>query len=473
MHVTNTKQTIVGKISRNNLAEALKPSTRRAESSAFRSRLFLKTFLQARRIMTSAKRTLTVMVIGAMVLAAGSLQTFAAQQQPDAGQTAQSAQQTPAELQQLVAPFALYPDALVAQILAASTYPTQIVEAERWLQAHPKLQGQELARQVDQESWDPSVKALTQFPSVLAKMNESLSWTSAVGDAYFNQQQDVLDAVQVMRQRAEDAGTLQSTSQQTVATQGSTIVIEPADPSVCYLPIYDPWTVYGAPLAVYPGYVFDPWVGPEFYFGPGIGLGFFGGYGWGWPAWGFDWRRREVFFNHNPYVSRSPSFFHRSPGDRDRFRPGQNGSPFRGSHDGGGPDHNRGIGGSDHNRGGGSDNHGHGFADRGSDRGGIGGAPNPGFDRGHTGTFSAPDFGLNHRDARGFGDGRANTGTRSGAFSGFGQGGMERGSASRGQSSFGGGFGGGRSSGGGGFGGGRGSGGGGMRGGGGGGGHHR
>jgi hypothetical protein len=457
MHVTNTKQTIVGQFFRNNLAEAFKPSERRDESSAFRSRLFLKTFLQARRIMTSAKRTLTVMVIGAIVLVAGSVPTLAAQQQPDAGQATQPAQQTPAELQQLVAPFALYPDALVAQILAASTYPTQIVEADRWLQKHPKLQGEELAREVDKESWDPSVKALTQFPSVLAKMNESLSWTSAVGDAYFNQQQDVLDAVQVMRKRAEDAGTLQSTSQQTVATQGSTIVIEPADPSVCYLPMYDPWTVYGAPLAVYPGYIFGPWVGPEFYFGPGIGLGFFGGYGWGWPAWGFDWRRREVLFHRDIYVSRSPSFFHRSPGDRDRFRPGQNGSPFRGSHDGGGSDHNRGIGG--------SDNHGHGFADRGSDRGRIGGAPNPGFDRGHTGTFSAPDFGLNHRDARGFGDGRSNSGTRSGAFSGFGQGGMERGSASRGQSSFGGGHVGG-------FGGGHFGGGGGMRGGGGGG-HHR
>jgi hypothetical protein len=183
-------------------------------------------------------------------------------QQTDAGQTVQSAQQTPAELQQLVAPFALYPDALVAQILAASTYPTQVVEAERWLQKHSKLKGDELAKDVDKESWDPSVKALTQFPSVLARMDQNLSWTSAVGDAYFNQQQDVLDAVQVMRKRAEDAGTLQSTSQQTVATQGSTIVIEPADPSVCYLPIYDPWTVYGAPLAVYPGYIFDPWVGP-------------------------------------------------------------------------------------------------------------------------------------------------------------------------------------------------------------------
>jgi len=453
MHVTNSKQTIVGQILRNNLAEAFKPSGRRDELSAFRARLFLKRFLRARGAVTLAKRMLTVMVIGAMTLAAGSVPTLAVQQ-TDPGQAAQPAQQTPAELQQLVAPFALYPDALVAQILAASTYPTQIVEAERWLQKHSKLQGEELAKEADKQSWDPSVKALTQFPSVLAKMNESLSWTSAVGDAYFNQEQDVLNAVQVMRKRAEDAGTLQSTSQQTVAAQGSTIVIEPADPSVCYLPIYDPWTVYGAPLAVYPGYIFDPWVGPAFYFGPGIGLGFFGGYGWGWPAWGFNWGRREVIFNHNIYVSRSPSFFHRG-GGRGEFGRGP-GAPFPGGNRNGGFDNNRGDD----------------FPNRDSGRGNDHQDRN--FDRGRDGNPSIPDNNQNHRANRGF-EGPA-PGTRSGAFSGIGPGGIERGSASRGQSSFGrggfGGFGGGAMRGAGGGGGMRGGGGGGgMRGGGGGGRH--
>jgi uncharacterized membrane protein YgcG len=449
MHETNTKQLAERQISRSDLTEAATPSSRKHEFRAFRSRRFLKRFLRARRIMMSATRILTGMVIGAMILAAGSVQTLAAQQ-ANAGQSAQSAKQTPAELQQLVAPFALYPDALVAQILAASTYPTEIVEAERWLQKNSKLNGEELATEADKQSWDPSVKALTQFPSVLAKMNDSLSWTSAVGDAYYNQQQDVLDAVQVMRKRAEDAGTLQSTTQQTVATQGSTIVIEPADPTVCYLPMYDPWTVYGAPLAVYPGYMFDPWVGPPFYFGPGIGLGFFGGYGWGWPAWGFNWGRREVIFNHNTYVSRSPSFFHRSPGGRDNFRPGQSPS-LRGDHNFGGPDQN----------------HGHGFTNRDSGRGPADRSNNASVDRGRSGLPSSPGAAPpNHRDARGFGDGRSSIGTRSGAFSGFGQGGIQRGSASRGQSSLGGGGGGGRGFGGGGM-----QGGGGMRGGGGGGRH--
>ena len=427
MHKTNTKQQVVRQLTRSDLADTFKSSATRYEFSALLALLFLQGFLRVRKALTLAKRTMTVMIIGTMVLAAGSVPTLAVQQ-TDGDQAVQPAQQTPAELQQLVAPFALYPDALVAQILAASTYPTQIVEAERWLQKHSKLQGEELAKETDKESWDPSVKALTQFPSVLAKMNESLSWTSAVGDAYFNQQQDVLDAVQVMRKRAEDAGILQSTPQQTVATQDSTIIIEPANPDTCYLPIYDPWTVYGTPLAVYPGYTFDPWVGPAFYFGPGIGLGFFGGFGWGWPAWGFNWGRREVIFNHNIYVSRSPSFFHRSPGERGNFRPGQNGFPSRG---------NQGAGGADHN-------HGNGFADGNAGRGRTDGGRSPNSDRGHGGAFSTPGTESNRRDARGFAGGRSSMGTRSGAFSGIGQGGIERGSASRGQSSFGrGGFGGG------------------------------
>ena len=106
-------------------------------------------------------------------------------------------------MQQLVAPIALYPDSLVAQILAASTFPEQVVEADRCVQDHPGLKGEALARAVDQQPWDPSVKALTAFPSVLGNMDKNLSWTSSLGDAYYNQQEDVMDAVQVMRQRAE------------------------------------------------------------------------------------------------------------------------------------------------------------------------------------------------------------------------------------------------------------------------------
>jgi Protein of unknown function (DUF3300) len=130
--------------------------------------------------------------------------------------------QTPEELQRLVAPIALYPDSLVAQILAAATFPEQVVEANRWVQEHPDLKGDALAQAVDQMQWDPSVKALTAFPSVLGNMDKNLSWTSSLGDASYNQQQDVMDAVQVMRQKAEAAGNLKNTPQQTVTTQGST-----------------------------------------------------------------------------------------------------------------------------------------------------------------------------------------------------------------------------------------------------------
>src|SRR6202166_3336313 len=153
-------------------------------------------------------------------------------------------QQTPEELEQLVAPIALYPDSLVAQILAASTFPEQVVDADRWVQSHPDLKNEALAQAVDQMQWDPSVKALVAFPSVLGNMDKNLSWTSSLGDAYYNQEQGVMDAVQVMRRRAQQAGNLKSTPQQTVTAQDSTVEIQPAQPDVVYVPAYDPWLVY-------------------------------------------------------------------------------------------------------------------------------------------------------------------------------------------------------------------------------------
>ena len=264
-----------------------------------------------RIIMVWPRRVLTLALTGILALALTPL-PVAGQQVPQ--QNTPAALETPEQLQQLVAPIALYPDALVAQILAAATYPTQVVQANRWLQQQPQLQDEQFAGAVDQQSWDPSVKALTAFPSVLANLDTNLSWTEALGDAYFNQQQDVLDAVQTMRRRAQEAGNLQSGAQERVINQGPTIVIEPAYSDVCYVPYYDPWIVYGAPLAVYPGYFYDGWFGPPFVsFGPAISLSFLGGFGWGWPSWGFNWRNRVVVFNHNPYVSRSRYFFRRGP----------------------------------------------------------------------------------------------------------------------------------------------------------------
>ena len=294
----------------------------------------------------------------------------------------QTVLQSPQELQQLVAPIALYPDALVAQVLAASTYPTEIVEAERWMQGHSNLKGEELAGEVDKQPWDPSVKALTQFPSVLENMDKNLSWTSSLGDAYANQPQAVTDAVQAMRQQARKAGQLNSNEQEKVTTQGNTIVIQPANADVVYVPAYDPWLVYGDPIVAYPGWVPVPGIfygGTSVYFGGGFGIGFFGGFGWGWHHWDYDWHRRAAIYNHNTYISHSRTII-----NRNNFN---------------------------HNRG----NFNHGNAFHGSGPGGG----NPGF-------HGAP---ASH----------AQPGTRSGAFSGFDHGGNVRGFSSRGQSSFGGG----------------------------------
>ena len=241
--------------------------------------------------------------------------------QPAPAIAVQAAEPTPAQLQQLVAPVALYPDELVAQVLAAATYPEEIVEADRWLQEHHGLQGDALAQQVDTQPWDPSVKALTQFPSVLANMDRNLSWTSALGDAYVNHEQQVMDAVQAMRRRATDAGNLQTTSQQNVVDEGSQIQIVPANPEVVYVPAYDPWIVYGPPVVAWPGWY--PYPGlfiaePGLIFGVGFGIGFFTGFGWGWGHWGCDWHHRTVVYNHNTYVSRSRTFINRQTFARER-----------------------------------------------------------------------------------------------------------------------------------------------------------
>lgn len=261
--------------------------------------------------MTLLRRFLAVASCLSVVLAS----TSAFADQSDESTPVQEAKQTAEQLQQLVAPIALYPDELVAQVLAAATYPTQVVEADRWLQEHPDLKDKKLAEEVNKQHWDSSIKALTQFPSVLANMDKNLSWTSSLGDAYVNQQQDVMKAVQAMRKDAQDTGNLKTTSQQVVTSQGQTIVIEPAATDVVYVPTFDPWLVYGVPIAVWPGWYPYPglfWSGPGITFGVGFGIGFFGGYGWGWHHWGCDWHGRTVVFNHTTFVSHSRTFINRA-----------------------------------------------------------------------------------------------------------------------------------------------------------------
>ena len=281
------------------------------------------------------------------------------------------------QLERLVAPIALYPDALVAQILAASTFPTQITDAEDWLQMHPGLSSADLGKQVDQQEWDPSVKALVQYPSVLTNLSKNLGWTSELGDAYYNQHDDVMKAVQEMRKKAKKAGNLKPTPQLNVEEDEGRIDVTPVDPAVIYVPSYDPWIVYGYPISPWPYWVEVPgiwWDGPGIYFGIGFPISPFFGFGWGWHAWGVDWHRWGVFYNRAPYYARGPAFFDRGAyyGGRPGF-----GRPYRGW-----------------------------MGDRGSYRG-----------------YAPP---------------RRGSGVRSGAFSGIDHGGLSRGFSARGQGSFGG-----------------------------------
>ena len=318
---------------------------------------------------------------------------------PNAPDQAAPARLTPQQLQDLVAPIALYPDALVAQILAGSAYPTQIVEANRFLQQNPNLTGKALGTAVDMQDWDPSVKALTQFPSVLADMDKNLSWTSTLGDANYNQQADVMAAVQIMRKQAENAGNLKTTQQQTVTNQGPNVVIQPANRNVVYVPDYDPELIYGYPLGLWPG--FYPWWGvggPDLSFGVGFGISPFFGFGWGWGGWGLNWGRGGLFYGGHPYAFQSHAFY-----DRNAY--------FHGNY--------RGF------------------------------APYARGDRAARG-FNAPAArGNAPAAARGNAPvARGNAGARSGAFGGISGGGEARGYSSRGQGSFGGGA---RAGGGGGF----------------------
>jgi hypothetical protein len=171
------------------------------------------------------KQSFALVVSGSLVLATAQAGRAEEVEQPMGQPTAMAVQQSSEALDQIVAPIALYPDNLIAQLLAASTDPSEVVEADRWVQDNSGLDGSALAQAVDRQSWDPSVKALTQFPVVLQNMDQNLSWTSALGSAYENEPQNVLNAVQVMRQRAQQAGDLMSTPQETVTSEGDTITI--------------------------------------------------------------------------------------------------------------------------------------------------------------------------------------------------------------------------------------------------------
>jgi hypothetical protein len=218
------------------------------------------------------------------------------------------------QLEQLVAPIALYPDTLVAQVLAAATYPDQVVDADHWRQAQGNAGPDQIAGGANAQSWDPSLKALTAFPQVLAEMDQNIRWTIALGNAYYNQPQDVLDVIQVMRQRAQAAGNLQSTPQESMSYDQGYIQLAPVNPQVVYLPTYDPWTVYGDPVQPYRGFslagafgsFFNSGIGSSaIQYGLSFAMGAFSRTPFGWLGWGLDWLGHSLLFHNSDYYSHS------------------------------------------------------------------------------------------------------------------------------------------------------------------------
>jgi hypothetical protein len=209
------------------------------------------------------------------------------------------------ELDQMLAPIALYPDPLLVQVLMASTYPLEVVQAARWVNQNPNLKDDRMAAALEEKNWDPSVKSLVNFPPVLAMMNENLEWTQNLGDAFLGQKDQVMATVQDLRAKAQAQGTLKTTPQQMVVVEEESIVIEPTDPHVVYVPVYNPTVVYGPWwYPAYPPYYYHPpgyaVVSTGFIsFGVAVGLGAAWGYAWGRP----NWAGRHVYVNPSQNIT--------------------------------------------------------------------------------------------------------------------------------------------------------------------------
>jgi hypothetical protein len=268
-----------------------------------------------RRVGLFGDEALRAVAISCVLLLALPDSTVLAQNQQQ-GTDQAPAKTLPAEqLDSLLAPIALYPDPLLSQILVASTYPLEIVQADRWVQQNPSLKDKALSEAAAKQSWDASVQALVLYPDVLKRMDENISWTTDLGNAFLAQQTDVMDSVQRLRQKAKQAGALQTTPQQTVTTTTEAdkqyIVIQPASPQVIYVPQYNPVVVYGPPPVIYPYPVMvyppPPPAGAivaasMISFGVGLAIGSMmsGWHGWGGYGWGCGWgRSTTVVVNRN------------------------------------------------------------------------------------------------------------------------------------------------------------------------------
>ena len=264
-------------------------------------------------ISQDAKKILSVALSFVLVTTSSQIlygyQTANSPPPADSGNPTDPAPQSAAELQSLVAPIALYPDPLVAQILTASTFPDQVAIANYWMQQNKSLTGSALMQAVNTQSWDASIKALTEFPSVLTNLANNLTWTSSLGEAYHDQQAEVMTAIQTLRAQAKSAGNLKSSSQITVEQQSpQTIVIQPANPQIVYVPEYNPTVVYGTPYTT-PGYsAGDVAAAGIIGFGAGIAVGALmsgGCCGWGYSSWNCGWHGNAVVYHGGAYYGNS------------------------------------------------------------------------------------------------------------------------------------------------------------------------
>jgi len=263
-------------------------------------------------------------ILCAAILAPGDTLAYTPQQSTppvsSQSQGAQTAKIPPEQLDSLVAPIALYPDPLLAQVLAASTYPLEIILLQRWLEKNSNLKDKELADAVAKESWDPSVQALAGLPEVVKRLGDDIRWTADLGNAFLAQQADVMDAVQRMRKKAHDKGTLKTTEQQKVETRvvetKNVIVIEQANPQVVYVPSYNPVVVYGPAYYPYPPIYYPAWgyaATAAVAFGAGMMMGAFWSGGWGW---GCGWGGNDIYINRNNNFNRNTNINRGNFGNR-------------------------------------------------------------------------------------------------------------------------------------------------------------
>src|ERR1700747_2488365 len=255
-------------------------------------------------------RSLLVILCTATLAPGDTLAYVSSHWQESTSAQNQTSKIPPEQLDSLVAPIALYPDPLLDQTLAASTYPLEIIQLQQWLEKNKNLKDKALADAVAKESWDPSVQALAALPDVVKRLADDIQWTTDLGNAFLAQQSDVMDAVQRKRKKAQDKGNLKSTEQQKVETKvienKSVIVVEQANPQVVYVPSYDPVVVWGAPVYPYPPIYYPP---PGYYaaglaisFGVGVMMGAFWSGGWGW---GCGWSNNNININNNNNFNRN------------------------------------------------------------------------------------------------------------------------------------------------------------------------